>query len=209
MANNELTAHDAVSILRGALVQAECAIKGREHTGFITRALVATEHVAAPAQGGLSDDVIRAMWDQSYSQALKEAPMGVGNADVAFMNQPLVFAKALLASRGQQGGLSDALPELPDPVKFAQWTGGVELAYTADQMRAYGLLCSGQQGGVSDAARLAFLHSTNRDADGFEYGVARVRWNDGEIEFYWTLSDHSDIDALIQAQAGDAAQGGA
>jgi hypothetical protein len=42
-----LSAHDAVHMLRLALVQAECAIKGREHTGFITRALVATEHIGA------------------------------------------------------------------------------------------------------------------------------------------------------------------
>jgi len=44
-----MTQADAIHILRLALVQAECAIKGREHTGFITRALVATENVAAPA----------------------------------------------------------------------------------------------------------------------------------------------------------------
>ncbi|MFZ3286618.1 MAG: hypothetical protein WA191_07180 [Telluria sp.] len=44
--------------------------------------------------------------------------------------------------------------------------------------------------------RLAFLHSANKDAEGFEYGVARVRWDAaGKVEFYWALSDHSDIDA--------------
>lgn len=42
----KIDAADAVTLLRGALVQAEYAIKGREHTGFITKALAATEHVA-------------------------------------------------------------------------------------------------------------------------------------------------------------------
>lgn len=41
-AQGELTAADAIHMLRLALVNAECAIKGREHTGFITKALEAT-----------------------------------------------------------------------------------------------------------------------------------------------------------------------
>lgn len=65
MANEKITAHDAVSILRGALVLAECAIKGREHTGFITKALVATEHIAAAqAQGEPSDALPKWIDDQ-------------------------------------------------------------------------------------------------------------------------------------------------
>lgn len=56
-----------------------------------------------------------------------------------------------------------------------------------------------------DAARLAFLHSTNKDADGWEWGVVRLRNVDGRVEYLWGLSDHSDIDAAIQAQAGEGA----
>lgn len=48
-----MNANYAVTILRGALVKAEYAIKGREHTGFITKALEATAaftSLAAAAQ---------------------------------------------------------------------------------------------------------------------------------------------------------------
>lgn len=47
--------------------------------------------------------------------------------------------------------------------------------------------------------RLAFLHSTNKDADGYEYGVCKVKHSAaGNIEsFLWCLSDHSDVDAAI------------
>ncbi len=50
----QISAHEAVRMLRLALVSAECAIKGREHTGFIAKALSATEHIAAthPAPAG-------------------------------------------------------------------------------------------------------------------------------------------------------------
>jgi hypothetical protein len=53
--SQELSAVDAITILRGALTQAEYAIKGREHTGFITKALNATDGdyragQSAPAQ---------------------------------------------------------------------------------------------------------------------------------------------------------------
>ena len=55
---------------------------------------------------------------------------------------------------------------------------------------------------VTDAERLAFLHSTNGDADGWEWGVARVRRAaDGRIEYLWGLSDHSDVDAAILAKS--------
>lgn len=48
--------------------------------------------------------------------------------------------------------------------------------------------------------RFEFLHSTNKDADGWEWGVARVRISaDGKIEYLWGASDHSDLDAAIAA----------
>lgn len=47
--------------------------------------------------------------------------------------------------------------------------------------------------------RFEFLHSTNCDAEGWEWGVARIHVNQyGEAEYLWGLSDHSDIDAEIQ-----------
>lgn len=45
----------------------------------------------------------------------------------------------IAADRAQRSATAsgDELPPLPEPVRFAQWTGGVELAYTKDQMRQY------------------------------------------------------------------------
>lgn len=45
--------------------------------------------------------------------------------------------------------------------------------------------------------RFAFLHSTNKDAEGYEYGVCKVKHDAaGQIDsFLWCVSDHSDIDA--------------
>ena len=62
---------------------------------------------------------------------------------------------------------------------------------------------------AKERARFEFLHSTNSDAAGWEWGVARVRRAaDGRIEYLWGLSDHSDIDAAAQlAQSADKAEG--
>jgi len=49
--------------------------------------------------------------------------------------------------------------------------------------------------------RFEFLHSSNTDADGWEWGVARVRLAEsGRVEYLWGLSDHSDIDAAMSTQ---------
>lgn len=49
--------------------------------------------------------------------------------------------------------------------------------------------------------RFEFLHSTNKDAEGWEWGVARVRGgSDGRIEYLWGTSDHLDVDAAMAAQ---------
>lgn len=43
-----VTMREGIHMLRLALVQAECAIKGREHTGFINKVLNATSHLMDP-----------------------------------------------------------------------------------------------------------------------------------------------------------------
>jgi len=55
---------------------------------------------------------------------------------------------------------------------------------------------------VTDAERLAFLHGSNQDPEGYEYGVCRVKVTDGSVSYLWTASDHSDIDAIILKQKG-------
>lgn len=49
----DITLQDGIHMLRLALVQAECAIKGREHTGFITKVLNATAPLTDPARASL------------------------------------------------------------------------------------------------------------------------------------------------------------
>lgn len=52
--------------------------------------------------------------------------------------------------------------------------------------------------------RFEFLHSTNKDAEGWEWGVARVRGgSNGRIEYLWGASDHLDVDAAMAAQQGE------
>lgn len=55
---------------------------------------------------------------------------------------------------------------------------------------------------ANERRRLEFLHSVNKDAEGYEYGIAKVKFSEsGQIEsFLWALSDGSDIDAALAAQ---------
>lgn len=55
---------------------------------------------------------------------------------------------------------------------------------------------------AANDVRMAFLHSPNRDAEGYEWGVAKVRFgSDGQPEsFLWGASDHSDLDAAMPLQ---------
>ena len=56
-----------------------------------------------------------------------------------------------------------------------------------------------------DDARWKFLHTTNKDSQGFEWCVLRVKWENGRISEAWqTNSNLSDMDAEIERQAGKA-----
>ena len=61
----------------------------------------------------------------------------------------------------------------------------------------------GNEEGKPAEERIAFLHSTNKDADGYEFGIAKVKFDAaGKIEsFLWGLGDNSDLDAAIDAKA--------
>jgi hypothetical protein len=49
--------------------------------------------------------------------------------------------------------------------------------------------------------RWTFLHTNNKDAQGFEWCVMRVKWENGRIsEALHTNSDMTDLDAAIAAQ---------
>lgn len=51
-----------------------------------------------------------------------------------------------------------------------------------------------------DDARWKFLHTTNKDAEGFEWCVMRVKWENGRISEAWhTNQDLRDLDAAIDA----------
>ena len=48
--------------------------------------------------------------------------------------------------------------------------------------------------------RFSFLHRTNLDKAGYEWGVYRVKWVDGRaVDVLQTNSDLSDLDAAIEA----------
>src|ERR1700741_4940175 len=46
----------------------------------------------------LTEEQILSMWQQSYDEALKDGGFYIGNSDFPFMNQPIVFARKLLAA---------------------------------------------------------------------------------------------------------------
>jgi len=57
---------------------------------------------------------------------------------------------------------------------------------------------------VKNSIRLKFLHQNNKDKNGYQYGVARVKYDkSGKLEeCYWTLSDSSDVDSAIAEYYG-------
>lgn len=53
-----------------------------------------------------------------------------------------------------------------------------------------------------DDARWKFLHSVNQDAEGFEWCILRVKWENGRISEAWQAnSNMSDMDAEIERQS--------
>ncbi len=109
-----LSAKDAVHLLRLALVQAEYAIKGREHTGFINRALVATEHIfgqpaTQPAPSGDAVEVLREAFEAAYGP---KDSFAWRNADDTYKVQSLQMAWEIWLRRA-------ALPPpIVEPVKM-------------------------------------------------------------------------------------------
>ena len=57
--------------------------------------------------------------------------------------------------------------------------------------------------------RMHFLHTPNKDADGWEWGVCKVKFgDDGQVKAaLWGAQDHSDIDAALTTQHAQTAQG--
>lgn len=125
----------------------------------------------------------------NMSKNAAEMDMSASSVDCLNISQPTEAKGAEVAGELQRikrmaaCGTADSFLALPDQDKrywFAQCMDESERRKLAE-------------------ARLAFLHSTNKDADGWEYFVARVRWVDGKPELLWALSDHSDIDAAMAA----------
>jgi hypothetical protein len=63
----------------------------------VVRLMRAERKSAAPApqQSELNDEYIYALWSQSYTEALEAAGFVIGNGDVAHMNHPIYFARAI------------------------------------------------------------------------------------------------------------------
>lgn len=51
----------------------------------------------------------------------------------------------------------------------------------------------------SNSDRLNFLHTTNCDSEGYEWGVARIKFENGRaVSTLWTNSDSSDLDKVME-----------
>lgn len=83
----------------------------------------------------------------------------------------------------------DELPPLPEPVRFAQWTGGVELAYTEDQMRAYARAAA--SAATKPTADLGSLQRYDGSASGIGEANDIVPCDDGSYVLF------SDVQSLL------------
>lgn len=171
----------------------------------------------AMQEGPLSDEMVLADETLRYHFGLNG-----GAGPVSAKGWGIINAVLALIPAPAQGGLSDALPELPDLPNFTMACEKGALFFSKDMLdyaRAYGLLCRGQQGG-SDAARLDFV----LDRQAFILTIPESKtgrplmyqlMEQDEDEDYHVLSGEGEafrtkreaIDAAIQAQAGDAPKG--
>jgi len=76
-----------------------------------------------------------------------------------------------------------------------------ELRQSDDMLKAVADLCQKYE------RWLGFLHKPNKDAEGFEWGIARVKFEDGKTIALWTNQDHSDLDVEIERQKANAPEG--
>ena len=91
----------------------------------------------------------------------------------------------------EAANFSKACALLPPEVSWGdRLTPGIVLAIRAELRAALAL----------HEARFRFLHSINEDAEGYEWGVCRVKMVGGSpVSVLWGVSDHSDIDAAMRA----------
>lgn len=69
--------------------------------------------------------------------------------------------------------------------------------------RAQAIARAGRADADQMRRRLEWLHSpaSHRDADGYEWGIFRVKWENGKaVEVWQTNSDFSDLDAAMAAR---------
>lgn len=141
------------------------------------------------------------------------ATMGLPNEEVAELWRasghsgvvPFSFANRIQERlHSAHGKASDAEDELARIKRLAACGTVDSFMALPDDDKRYWFAMAWQESDMRKLAeeRLHFLHSTNTDAEGWEWGVARVRNVDGRVEYLWGLSDHSDIDAARAQQQG-------
>jgi hypothetical protein len=134
-----------------------------------------------------------------YAESVEAAGTSVkfGHFTMPLYAEPVVPAVGgALVAKAEQS-LIDALKDIRDEALRGNYDNIYSMAVDALAAPTESAAAPADQ----NALRMAFLHSTNKDADGYEYGVAKVKFSpSGQIEsFLWALSDHSDIDAAIRA----------
>jgi hypothetical protein len=115
--------------------------------------------------------------------------------------------EALAAPAEVPAGARDAaLPPLPPLPQAAfgwpqhdfgpGWSERQVMAFA----REYGQMCAADTG-RKGSARLRWLHSPpSLDVDGYEWGIFRVKWVNGQAAEVWqTNADFSDLDAAMSA----------
>lgn len=131
------TPNEAIALLREALIKAEYAIKGREHTGFITKALAATAAIAdpvmqeSPQQSDFIAQIIEKfravpdeMWQaievanviESLCEGVSQQPAeSQGNAELSVIEDA-----DLIEAVEQRVGMSSRGWDCIDPIQLAQ-----------------------------------------------------------------------------------------
>jgi hypothetical protein len=102
---------EAVEALKAAIANPGAAVAKADQASGSDQA-----HVMPPMRGTdgqhdaecapLDEECIRTLWQKSFLAALDDAGFGVGNGDVAHMNHPIFFTRAIeaeLASRSRKG----------------------------------------------------------------------------------------------------------
>ncbi|QNK65880.1 hypothetical protein [Variovorax sp. PAMC26660] len=194
----------------------QASSKGGEAVDAL-REFVALKPLAYGAVG--TRDVDIALWHKAHAAAerflaAKDGAAGQEKQPGAW--QPLASApdgvRVLLGPReAPVVGIVRQMPEWADeqePVAAVIHYNGATLVagYHCSEwhplpLAAPSAAIAAREQGAINTARLAWLHTANKDAEGYEYGVCKVKYDEAGklVSCLWTAGDSSDVDAAMSA----------